>query len=87
MGRVLTEKQEPLTKYFAEVGCDVVAAFLMVTELWDEKATIEMLEFCANHPSASQAELLEASAKISAKYEEPESLLEDETVDWRKNDD
>ena len=87
MRRVTTENQGMLAGYLAAVGCQTEAVLLMVAELWDEKATIEMLEFCANHPNASQAELLEASAKISAKYEEPESLLEDETADWRKNDD
>lgn len=77
MGGVLSENQHMLAGYLTAVGCQVEAVLLMVAELWDEDATIEMLEFCADHPTASQAELLAASAKISAKYEEWESLLED----------
>ena len=66
-----------LAGYLAAVGCQTEAVLLMVAELWDERATIEMLEFCADNPKASQAQLLEASSKISSKYEERESLLEE----------
>ena len=68
MERVLTENQTLLTRYLGAVGCELVAVMLMIVELWDERATIEMLEYCRDHPDARQAELLKASSEISSKY-------------------
>ena len=67
MAKVLTENQSLLTRCLAAVGCETVAVMLMVTELWDEDAVLEMLEFCASNPNATQEQLLKASAEIAAK--------------------
>ena len=67
MEEVLTENQDLLAGYLAAVGCEDLAVILMITELWDEDAVLEMLEFCKNHPDASQAQLLKASSEISSR--------------------
>ncbi|MBQ9973912.1 MAG: hypothetical protein IJP02_03015 [Oscillospiraceae bacterium] len=72
MARVLSKNQSLLTRYLAAVGCETLAVMVMVTELWSEDAVLEMLEFCASNPDASQAQLLEASSKISSRIEETE---------------
>ena len=79
MAEVLTENQELLTSYLAAVGCSTLAVLVMVTELWDENAVLEMLEYCASHPDANQAQLLKASSEISCKLklrEQAESTAE-----------
>lgn len=67
MAKVLTENQSLLTRYLAAVGCKKLAVLIMITELWDEDAVLEMLEFCASNPNATQDQLLKASAGIAAK--------------------
>ena len=74
MGKILTENQSLLTRYLAAVGCESLAVMVMITELWDKDAVLEMLEFCASHPDATQDELLNASSKIASKIRR-ESLL------------
>ena len=68
MQKVLTENQTMLTRYLAAVGCEDLAVIVMVLELQDEEATLEMLEFCASNPNATQAQLLKASSEISSKF-------------------
>ena len=67
MQKVLTENQTMLTRYLAAVGCEDLAVIVMVLELQDEEATLEMLEFCASNPNATQAQLLNASSEISSR--------------------
>ena len=67
MPRVLTENQMLLTEYLAAIGCEDLAVIVMVLELQDEEATLEMLEFCASNPNATQAQLLKASSEISSR--------------------
>ena len=67
MARVISENQSLLTKYLAAVGCTKLAILVMATELWDEEATLEMLEYCASNPNATQKQLLEASSEIASK--------------------
>jgi len=74
--RVISENQSLLTQYLAAVGCTKIAVLVMATELWDEDATLEMLEYCADHPKADQKELLKAADRIGAKWRKAESLLD-----------
>lgn len=67
MPRVISENQALLTRYLTEVGCSKIAVLLMAVELQDEEATLEMLEFCASNPNATQAQLLKASSEISSR--------------------
>lgn len=67
MPRVLTENQMLLTEYLAAIGREDLAVIVMVLELQDEEATLEMLEFCASNPNATQAQLLKASSEISSR--------------------
>ena len=73
MARVISENQSMLTRYLAAVGCTKLAVLTMVTELWDEDATLEMLEYCASNPNATQAQLLKASSEISSRRKRVES--------------
>ena len=68
MEKVFTENRKLLTRYLGAVGCEKIAALLMVTELRGEEAVEEMLEFCASNPSATQQQLLKASSEISSRY-------------------
>ncbi len=77
MAKILTENQRILTRYLAAVGCETLAVMVMVTRVWEE-ATLEMLQYCKDHPNADQAELLKASSKISSKYPEPEEEYDEE---------
>lgn len=72
MDMVLTENQMLLTEYLAAVGCETLAVMVMVTRVWEEEETLEMLQYCKDHPDADQAELLKASSKIYSKYPRPE---------------
>ena len=72
MSNVLTKNQRLLARYLTAVGCEKIAVILMITELWDEDAVLEMLEFCRNNPNASQAQLLKVSSVISSRYEQEE---------------
>ena len=67
MSKILTENQKLLTRYLAAVGCETVAVLVMMVELHDEDAVLDVLEFCASHPDATQDELMKASSEISAK--------------------
>ena len=68
MEEVMTEYQRLLTKYLASIGCESGTVFKILCNVWEEEATIEMLEFCRDNRDASPAELLEMSLKISSKY-------------------
>ena len=72
MSNVLTENQRLLVRYLTAVGCEKIEVILMITELWDEDAVLEMLEFCKSNPNASRAQLLRASSEISSRYEQEE---------------
>ena len=67
MTGAMSENQRMLTRYLAAVGCTRLAVFIIVTELWDKDATLEMLEYCASNPNATQKQLLEASSEIAFK--------------------
>ena len=72
MAKVLTKNQQLLTSYLAAVGCEKLAVLLMITELWSEEAVLEMLEFCASNPDATQEQLLKASSEISSRIQTEE---------------
>ena len=78
MEEVLSKNQRLLMRYFGAVGCGQLESIVMMLELWDEEATLEMLEYCASHRGADQAQLMKASSEISCKYrgrEEPEDTV------------
>ena len=68
MDMVLSENQRLLTKYLAAVGCEDLAVVVIMLDMWDEDAVLEMLEFCASHPDATPNELLKASSEIGRRY-------------------
>lgn len=68
MPRVMSENQMLLLRYLVEVGVSKSNVFGILMDLWDEEATLEMLEFCASNPNATQAQLLKASSEISSKF-------------------
>ena len=79
MARVLTENQSGMIGYLTAVGCDKGTVFKILFNVWDEMATIEMLEFCRDNRNATPAELLKKSSEISLKYPTEE-------YDWEADD-
>ena len=60
MANVLTENQRLLTRYLAAVGCQKEAVLYIMVQIYSEELTLEMLEFCASNPNATQEQLLKA---------------------------
>ena len=79
MARVLTENQSGMIGYLTAVGCDKGTVFKILFNVWDEMATIEMLEFCRDNQNASPAELLKKSSEISLKYPREEEEKDEDT--------
>ena len=74
MAKVLTENQELLAGYLTAIGCDKGAVFRIVFNVWEEEATLEMLEFCRKNHPADKAQLLEMSSKIFSRYKAEEDI-------------
>ena len=64
MARVLTKNQCMLAGYLAAVGCKRSTIVSIIPKVWEADKTIKMLEFCRDHPNATEKELLEASFQI-----------------------
>ncbi len=65
-----SDNKDLLRNYLIEIGCDKMAVAVITMRLWNENAVNEMLEFCRDHPDATENELLQASDDISLKYED-----------------
>ena len=77
MPSIMTENQALLAEYLLIVGCGMAEAFKIISDLWEAKATLEMLQFCKENPNATPAELLKMSSEISLKY--PTEAMDEDT--------
>ena len=70
MPRVMSENRYNLIKYLTMMGIKDLAVYdITMMDLQTEEAITEMVEFCReHHPNLTEAQLLEASYKISLKY-------------------
>ena len=46
--KVLTPEQELLTEYLTALGMPVVSRLLVIVDLWEPEATMEMLRYIAD---------------------------------------
>ena len=67
---IMSEQRRSLIRYLVAMGCRRSSVVQIVLEdLPTAEAVEEMVEFCReHHPNLSEAQLLEASYKISLKY-------------------
>lgn len=65
---VLSKEQKLLTKYLATTGMSLVERMLVTGMLWEEEATIEMLEYIAKTQESDPTKLYSIACEISEKY-------------------
>ena len=66
--RVLTPDQELLARYLTEQGVSRIDRLLIVAELYEPEATVEMLTYIAETMEKDPVRLSETAAKIARKY-------------------
>lgn len=72
---VLTPEQELLSEYLAAVGMPLVSRLLVIADLWEPEATMEMLRYIADTEEQNIEKLESVACKISRKWKKYESLL------------
>lgn len=75
---VLTEAQQLLTRYLASLKMEKSTILYIVGVLWDEEATLEMLQYILETRETDPAKLFSTASKISKKYEKEEKEEEEE---------
>ena len=73
---VLTHNQKLLTKYLAALGMTLARRTYILGILWEEEATVEMLQYIAETRETDQATLLSIACEISKKYKSETSEME-----------
>ena len=68
MEEILTEGQEILATYLSEIGMPFYAVTYLVMLVWEEEATMEMLEFLLETRTTDYNLLYETALKISSKH-------------------
>ena len=66
---VFTRGQELLAQYLNSLEMPISRGLYIMTLLWDEKATLEMLRYIAETKETDQKTLVEIACQISKKYE------------------
>ena len=74
--RILSPNQELLSEYLTALGIPLIERMLIVIELWEEEATMEMLRYIAETEETDWKKLSKISAKISRKYNRDEETEE-----------
>ena len=75
MARVLTPNQELLRDYLWQIKTRPTLGLLIVAEVWEEDATIELLRYIQKTREKDPQKLYEVAVQIAAKYDS-ESLLD-----------
>ena len=68
--KVLTTDQQLLARYLAELRMPRINRVLIVAELCDPDATMEMLQYIAETRETDHAKLCEVAREISKKYDD-----------------
>ena len=76
--KLFDEHQELLSKYLWVVNTPPVTGLLIIGELWEEEATIEMLEYIAETREDDPDKLYEKAMEIAKKYPWEDTEVEDE---------
>lgn len=66
--RVLTPDQQLLARYLTELRMPLIERLLIVSELQEPEATLEMLRYIAETEERDPARLSATASKISQKY-------------------
>ena len=74
--KVLTPDQKLLAEYLCVVGMPLVSRLLVITELWEPEATLEMLKYIAETKEQDIKKLRSVACEISRKWKKYESLLD-----------
>ena len=75
--KVLTPDQELLAAYLCVVGMPLVSRLLVITELWEPEATLEMLKYIAETKEQDIKKLRSVASEIARKWEQFDSLLDE----------
>jgi hypothetical protein len=73
--KVLSPEQELLAEYLAAVGIPAISRILIIDDLWEPEATMEMLEYIAETKEQNIEKLESVACEISRKWRKSESLL------------
>ena len=73
---VLTHNQKLLTKYLSALKMPRARGMYIVGMLWEEEATLEMLQYIAETRETDQATLLSIACEIAKKYKSETSEME-----------
>lgn len=65
---VLTPNQDLLTDYLAALGMSVTQRLIILMDLWEPEATLEMLQHIAETEEKDPTQLLKVASRISKKY-------------------
>ena len=65
---VLTHNQKLLTKYLSALGMTLARRTYILGILWEEEATLRMLQYIAETKETDQEKLLSMACKISGKH-------------------
>ena len=65
---IMNKAQECLIKCLRISGMDMGQIVNIVEMLWEEKATVEMLEFLTQNPTLNQEHLYSIACEISQNY-------------------
>ena len=69
---VLSPDQKLLARYLAELNMPRASRVLIVAELWEPEATMEMLCYIADTQETDHKKLSEVACKIARKYNDNE---------------
>ena len=77
MSKVITRGQEQLAVYFKAIGLTLAESLSLIANLWDERATVEMLEYLLETQDTDCDRVIKTALTISAKYPLPEDEEEE----------
>ncbi len=66
---VYTYEQELLAEYLIALGTPLTRGLCIIALLWEEEATMEMLEYIAKTEETDHGKLYSVAQEISKKYE------------------
>lgn len=74
---VLNSDQELLAKYLTAIRMPLVSRLLVICELWEPEATMEMLQYIAETEEQDVEKLCSVAAEIGRKWKQYDSLLDE----------
>jgi hypothetical protein len=75
--KVLSPEQELLAEYLTAIRMPLVSRLLVICELWEPEATMEMLQYIANTEEQDVEKLCSVATEIGRKWKQYDSLLDE----------